>query len=392
MDDDGSRACPITAAELRAMLARANEVYAPARMRFVLASPDRPLIAIQNAKINSLMPIDHVIAPADRAPNAATIQEADEAARAFARRKKDVVTVYFRYGDGARGPTGNGFSSGSTPYVAMPGLKATNMGLTGFAHEVGHYFGLAHTFRQQFRTVAEAAAFLKANQNNPSAFDGDGFADTAPDPAIAEFMPEDGKVVINGIAIAPPIGNVMSYHRPNDRGAISPQQARFVRANYYLRFRTNSGAANPHEFEKLIVSEIVDVSFMAQSMTPWGAGKWSGDMQLFGRARPEARIVTRISAPTAGRFRVVLYATRAPDYGILQAFLDDQPLGEPFDGFAPLVHPSGAMTLGEIDLAAGPHALAFQIIDKHADSTNYFFGLDAVALEPIKGAPRRKMQ
>ena len=95
--------------------------------------------------------------------------------------------MLFRHGPGPN-PTGGGFSWVDYDFVVMPGFDITtvcgkqNIGV--FAHEVGHYLGLRHTFAREFETVAEADAWLKDHKGDVSCFDGDRLSDTPPDPFI----------------------------------------------------------------------------------------------------------------------------------------------------------------------------------------------------------------
>src|SRR5207249_8425117 len=101
------------------------------------------------------------------------------------------LVVLFRTGDpatptGGCGP-GRGCSGADWGYVIMPGFNTTfvcghqNIGL--LAHELGHYFALAHTHAREFKNVDQADGFFMATRDR-AAFDGDlGTASgTPPDP------------------------------------------------------------------------------------------------------------------------------------------------------------------------------------------------------------------
>ena len=81
--------------------------------------------------------------------------------------------------------------------------------------------------------------------------------------------------------------------------------------------------------------------------------------------------------------RLDLYATRAPDFGIVEVFLDRQRIGAAIDGWAPAVLPSGAISLGQQRLEAGTHELSFLVRRKNPASTGSYLGIDAIALVPI---------
>ena len=53
--------------------------------------------------------------------------------------------------------------------------------------------------------------------------------------------------------------------------------------------------------------------------------------------------------------------TKAPDYGIVQLYLDGQKLGSPIDLYHASVVPTGLKSLDVHDLAAGEHKLTVEI-------------------------------
>src|SRR5205823_3327392 len=199
------------------------------------------------------------------------------------------LVIFFRWGDNTRNPTGNGFSGGNLPYVAMPALRSTNAGLRCLAHEVGHYFGLGHTFARQLHTVDQAAEYLRAHDNKLSAFDGDGLPDTLPDPGLdLAFNNGVTQVTLNGTTVPLPTGNIMSYMNWDGHEWMSARQALQVRAMYRFRSRyniilpTNQQAPSPIEAESLPHETAGKIFAMEQPTRGFGIGFWSGDAHLFG--------------------------------------------------------------------------------------------------------------
>jgi hypothetical protein len=92
----------------------------------------------------------------------------------------------------------------------------------------------------------------------------------------------------------------------------------------------NRQARSPLEAEALRVLETRECQPSVQSMAPWGAGLWSGGSQLFCGARPGAALTLAVPAG-AGRYEVNLFATRAPDFSIVRAWLDERPAGGSLD-------------------------------------------------------------
>jgi hypothetical protein len=233
MDDDGGRACRITVKEVKDLVAEANRIYEPACVRFAFRGDSEDFVQLRNTRINSLMPGNRQADPEQQAPGVGTTKERNQAAAQFAAQHPDCMVVFFRYGDKRKGATGGGYSGSRAKFVVMPGLRSTNMGLRGLAHEAGHYLGLSHTFAHSFRSVEDTEKYLREHNNNLAVFDGDKLSDTPPDPRIG-----GGKdsIELNGITVLLPRGNIMSYRRWDHHEWLSPQQAQIVRANVHRRF------------------------------------------------------------------------------------------------------------------------------------------------------------
>lgn len=120
-------------------------------------------------------------------------------------------------------------------------------------------------------------------------------------------------------------------------------------------------------------------------MDAFGVGNWSSSRQLFCHSRGGAQSVRlRLQVERAGLQRFELYATRAPDYGILEVLLDGVPLGSAYDAWAPAVLASGAIPLGEARLEAGSHELTLLTRAKNPASIAFHMGIDALVLLPVE--------
>ena len=84
--------------------------------------------------------------------------------------------------------------------------------------------------------------------------------------------------------------------------------------------------------------------------------------------------------PKAGRYRLRVLASAAPDFGIVRAALDGKSLGAAFDLYAGRVCPAGSLELGTFEMPAGPHRLRVTAVGKNAASQGFAFGLDALDL------------
>lgn len=169
----------------------------------------------------------------------------------------------------------------------------------------------------------------------------------------------------------------------NGYGVISYAYARTY-ANDALWLECGSpGSEKPtarFEAETLAVAvqETCPVAF--QSMDAWGGRMWSRRRQLFCRAEKGGRVEVVFQVNSAGRYRVRLLATAAPDFGTIRASIDGKSALADFDLYAGRVFPSGPLQLGEYELSVGKHTLGITVVGKNASSTDYFFGLDALDL------------
>ena len=111
---------------------------------------------------------------------------------------------------------------------------------------------------------------------------------------------------------------------------------------------------------------------------------WSQGKQLFCRASKGSSVELGFTVRKAGRYRLRVLATAAPDFGRVRAALDGKPAGPLFDLYSGRVCPSGSLELGTHDLTAGPHRLRFTALERNAASNGWQFGLDAIDLLPAR--------
>ena len=301
------------------------------------------------------------------------------------------MLILYRWGDHLHNPTGNGYSGGEASWVVMPSLRSTNAGIGNLSHEVGHYFGLGHTFARQFESVAKASVFLKDHGGDTTVFDGDRLGDTLPDPGLdVAFNNGVKKVTLDRTEVPLPTGNIMSYMNWDGHEWISNQQAERTRAFYRFRSRfsmvypTNIDAPSPIEAESLGFATRGDLSAQPQRMERFGTVCWSGDEQVWANGRPGGSLVLKFDLKEPGHKDVYVYMTSAEDYGKVEFSIDGERVGQTFDGFAPLVAASGSVSLGRHDLSRGEHAIEFTLVGKNQESTGTGLGIDCVSLVPIK--------
>ena len=114
-------------------------------------------------------------------------------------------------------------------------------------------------------------------------------------------------------------------------------------------------------------------------------GAWSGDAHLWWiGAKPGDKLDLALPVKGAGKYRVSMQFTKAPDYGIVQLYLDGEKLGNPLDLYRKAVRPTGVMAMGDRELTAGEHKLTVEILGANDKAIkSYMFGLDYVKLDPM---------
>ena len=142
----------------------------------------------------------------------------------------------------------------------------------------------------------------------------------------------------------------------------------------------NTAARDPIEAESLQVLAEEGARTAVQRMSGFGVEKWSDEAQLFVGARENGSVTLRLPVRRTGRYRLILYATEAPDFGIISVALDGETLGDTIDLYAPMVLPSGAIPLSRVALEEGTHRLTFTSVGKSDASLGFRFGIDAIEL------------
>jgi hypothetical protein len=120
-----------------------------------------------------------------------------------------------------------------------------------------------------------------------------------------------------------------------------------------------------------------------QKMAQFGMGKWNDDDHLFwSGASPSAKLNLSLLIANAGTYDVIVFLTKANDYGVVQFELNGPKIGGPVDLYNPSVIPSGAISLGTHDLSAGAHRLSVEIVGSNEQALkSYMFGLDHFILK-----------
>lgn len=128
-----------------------------------------------------------------------------------------------------------------------------------------------------------------------------------------------------------------------------------------------------------------DFVTFSQDMSPWDQVRWSGGEQLTAKAGKEGDFIElEVLAPDAKPRKLVLYATQAPDYGILNFQVNGKSGATSFDGYAGAVQPAEPMMLGVFTPVNGRFVIHVEVTGANPKSSGprFYFGLDCIALEP----------
>ncbi|HEV8001323.1 MAG TPA: glycoside hydrolase family 172 protein [Planctomycetaceae bacterium] len=140
------------------------------------------------------------------------------------------------------------------------------------------------------------------------------------------------------------------------------------------------------EGEKLkITKKSSDFPTEPQDMTAFD-GNWSGANHLWGRPSKAGEWVDlELPVATPGRQHVIVYLTKARDYGTVQFHLNGKPLGSAIDCFQrDGVVATGPIDLGVVDLKPGTANLRVEVVGTNpkSDGLRDMWGLDCVVLKP----------
>ncbi|MDX1498826.1 MAG: hypothetical protein R3176_02950 [Woeseiaceae bacterium] len=120
-----------------------------------------------------------------------------------------------------------------------------------------------------------------------------------------------------------------------------------------------------------------------QPMQQFGAG-WGNNAQAFWSGGTAGAVLDLVvNVPVAGKYRVELFMTRAPDYGDLLLQVEGNIASNSFSGFADKVVRSDAINVGTFDLPAGPRRISLKLLGKHVKSSGHLVGVDQVRLVPV---------
>ena len=85
----------------------------------------------------------------------------------------------------------------------------------------------------------------------------------------------------------------------------------------------------------------------------------------------------------SGVYELLAEFVTFPGYGIAQLSVDGQPLGVPFDAYAPELDVSELISFGRVELAAGTRAVGVKLVGKNDNATGYFISVRNFVLRPV---------
>jgi len=164
------------------------------------------------------------------------------------------------------------------------------------------------------------------------------------------------------------------YARPGAKATVGPMPEEAKQPVHY---------ATPLEIRGFKLLERPAGTVEIQNMKGFGAGKWKGDDHLWWRsARPGKRLRLGLPVKTEGKCEIELALTKAPDYAIVQCYVDGKKVGPQIDLYDPAIVPADPVTLGPLELSQGEHELAIEIVGANAKAIkSYMVGIDQIKVK-----------
>lgn len=149
------------------------------------------------------------------------------------------------------------------------------------------------------------------------------------------------------------------------------------------------GHGQAFEGEQLKVAKVTGGTAKPQSMGGFAADRWSDDAQLWWTGgKPGDRLDLEFDVAKEGTYDLSIVLTKAQDYGIVQLYLDDAPIGKNIDLYnRPQVITTGMLSLGQHAIKAGKHQLGVQIQGSNPAAVQAFMvGIDLLQIGNAAGS------
>lgn len=142
------------------------------------------------------------------------------------------------------------------------------------------------------------------------------------------------------------------------------------------------------EFELLKpIDKSPSITADEQNMAGFVSDKWSNEKQtLLTGGKPGEYVTYQFDVPQTQDHRLVIYLTKAADYGIIGFKVNGKELPLKFDAYGTDVKNSGPVDLGRFTPENGKIQLRIEILgtNKNSAGNGYFVGLDCIRIIPIK--------
>lgn len=147
--------------------------------------------------------------------------------------------------------------------------------------------------------------------------------------------------------------------------------------------------ANSIEFEELKpVAQSASLQIGGQGTADFSDGKWSRAKHLLCRNGKEGDFIEFEfdNLESEEKYKMVLFATQASDYGILKFIVNDKTSNVTFDGYNKTVRHSAPINIGTYRPVSGKIKLKIEITGTNtlSEGARYMFGLDCIQLMPEK--------
>jgi hypothetical protein len=124
-----------------------------------------------------------------------------------------------------------------------------------------------------------------------------------------------------------------------------------------------------------------------QNMAGFTSDKWSNEKQtLLTGGKPGEYVTYRFDVPQEQESQLLIYLTKAADYGIIGFKVNGKELPMKFDAYGKEVKNSGPVDLGSFKPENGKIELRVEILgtNKNSVGNGYFVGLDCIRIVPVK--------
>lgn len=377
-EDDGTGVAEVDHQQIIEWVSEANRIFEPAHIGFSY-DPNEEQAVVRDTLLNG-------IGDGDAAGFVERVLRGNSIAAGY----PGEVVVFFR-----SGPRPVEVGSHHLDFVMMGEWDDTTLcgapDPTALGHQIGLYLAVPHTFASSHSSAADAADTLAAALQDRAVFDGDGLADTLPDPGVhAEHQcGTEDTVRIGGLDIELPRENIMSHY--GQRTGLTLRQAERARWAFALRHAnamampSNTGLADAVEAEDSLVATSGPCGLASREALDRFVGyQWGGADHLLVPSDAGCVIEFEVDVPESGRYEVIALATRAPDFGAVEFVVN----GERFrfeDLYAPVVIASGPLSLGETTLEAGAVVVGVDVVGSNAQSSGTFIGIDGFSLRRVGG-------